>query len=77
MWERFTYSSLARLARKRLCGTDGWSAAEEGCQPVHRGSTRGKLKPNDDAFMANPALVGNDALDTLLHVLKARLLSKG
>lgn len=78
VWERFTYSSLARMARGRRCGVNGWGSADSGCAPP-TGSSQASVptRLSDDALVSNPNLRGNDALDAMLHVLKARLLDGG
>ena len=61
VWERYTYSSLAIAERRRRCGTRHWS----GCAP----------KLPRDRWLASARLTGRDAVDTLLHVLAARIRS--
>ena len=61
VWERYTYTSLAIAERRRRCGTRHWS----GCTPKLQG----------DRWLASARLTGKDAVDTLLHVLAARIRS--
>ena len=62
VWERFSYSSLALAERRRRCV--GLGAA--GC----------KL-PAAEQYLAHPSLTGEDAMDTLMQVLKAKLVQRG
>jgi len=73
VWERFTYSSLAQLERRRRCGIRGWSRAEDGCTPppLQRHQRGGR---DDDSYLASSQMRGADALDYMLQVLKGRLL---
>ena len=61
VWERFTFSSVAMAERDRIC--DG---AEDGGGSFACRTMRGQLAE----------LTGRDAVDTLMHVLYARLLAK-
>ena len=77
VWERFTYSSLAKLERERRCGTAGWGRADAGCTPPPvpaRRDGRPRLDDPADSYLASPHLRGADALDYMLQVLKGRLL---
>ena len=62
VWERFTFSSLALAERDRLCAH---APHAEGCREMRR-----------QLGGAGGAVSGRDALDTLMHVLYARLLAK-
>jgi hypothetical protein len=71
VWERFTYSSLALAERQRRCGTPGWrDAGELGCVPANARDAK-------IGFLASPEIRGHDAIDTLMRVLHARLVSNG
>ena len=62
MWERFTFSSLAMAERERICTAAPHS---QGCLEI-----TGQLSgPGGE-------LTGRDAVDTLMHVLYARLLAR-
>jgi len=62
VWERFTFSSLALAERDRICANAPNGA---GCHDMRR-------------QLSGPAgaVSGRDALDTLMHVLHARLLTR-
>ena len=62
VWERFTYSSLAIAERERQCAAD---AHAPDCAALRRGLEG-----------AGGAVTGVDAVDTLMHVLHARLLAR-
>ena len=62
VWERFTFSSIAIAERDRQCAVDQTSA---NCRDLRRKLTG-----------AAGTVSGHDAVDTLLHVLHARLLTR-
>ena len=69
VWERFTYSSLALAEVRRRCGGGGdgsGARAEPGCG----------AKGGGPAYLRDPRLTGRDAVDTLMQVLKARLVQR-
>ena len=69
VWERFTYSSLALAERSRRCGSPGWTARDDGCLPTPAlGASRG--------FLGDARLTGRDAVETLMHVLRAKLVKR-
>ena len=69
VWERFSYSSLALAERSRRCGAPGWTARGEGCLPTPRLGVR-------SAFLGDARLTGRDAVETLMHVLRAKLVKR-
>ncbi len=72
VWERFTYSFIARAERWRQCGRNGLRRESEGCDaPGWRPSVKGGSR--ELGFAASPHLRGVDAIDTLMRVLAARL----
>ena len=68
VWERYTYSSLAIAERWRRCGDAYFRPRREGCAA--------RSTQSSDAYLASPALQGHDAVDTLMHVLRVRLLRR-
>lgn len=64
VWERFTYSSLVVAERQRRC-TSSMASPHE-CSAIER--RYGLKEP--------AAVTGRDAIDTLMQVLKARLLAQ-
>ena len=69
VWERFSYSSLALAERSRRCGSPGWTARGDGCLPTPAlGASRG--------FLGDARLTGRDAVETLMHVLRAKLVKR-
>ncbi|KAL1523164.1 hypothetical protein AB1Y20_018119 [Prymnesium parvum] len=74
VWERFTYSSLGLLERHGNCVTTGHGGMDHGCPPSALGAKRGFATSGDIDFWANPLIRGTDALDTMLQVLKSRIM---
>jgi hypothetical protein len=75
VWERFTYSSLGIAERMRACGGVDFTPANDGCQPRPGVPIppRGPDQPSNQAFLADAAITGQDAVATLLQLLRARL----
>lgn len=72
VWERFTFSSLGLAEKRRMCGGTHFTAAADGCVP-RLGAPGGK---HSQAFLASSAITGQDAIATLLQLLRARLLER-
>ena len=70
VWERFTYSSLVLAERQRRCRSSTASARE--CEQVDLAYGLGAAAHRSAQYGAS-ALQGHDAIDTLMHVLHARL----
>ena len=70
VWERFTYSSLVLAERQRRCRSSTASARE--CEQVDLAYGLGADAHRSAQYGAS-ALQGHDAIDTLMHVLHARL----
>mmetsp|Transcript_13969 Transcript_13969/g.45781 ORF Transcript_13969/g.45781 Transcript_13969/m.45781 type:complete len:469 (-) Transcript_13969:196-1602(-) len=78
VWERFTYSSLGLAERRRACGGAEFTPAADGCRP-RLGlpmPKRGGDQPTSQAFLADAAITGQDAVATLLQLLRARLAQR-
>jgi hypothetical protein len=73
VWERFTYSSLVLAEHRRRCAH---GSRQRGKRAL---CTRLEIEMGVDADDAKGApgarVTGHDAIDTLMHVLRARLLA--
>ncbi len=72
VWERFSYSSVGVAEAVRRCGS--LRAARTA------GTRRGRFATREcrqlDGYLRNPAITGRDAIDTLMHLLQAKLLAR-
>ena len=76
VWERFTYSSVARAAAsRRRCAPQGEEDSQSAEEGEGRVITEG-CAPQEPAFVSDPRLTGRDAIDTMMQVLKLRLAQR-